>query len=499
MKGSRAWLGAALLTVAVLVAIPTVAAAHGDTRALDYRVFHRDVNGRRVEVTSHTDPAAAFMSPALAPAPSRVASPVATNLASTWCGDSGGRLSDDATHESGNRSDPKIRVIYAYPSDMPNRFTTLADMIQGDVKGMVEKVAGESGATKSLRFDLGTSCGSQYVDITTVPLPHTAAYYAQGGDEQLARIKGDVASALGPSPVKRNYLVFPDQIGTAGGGWAEVPQDEQHGPGNAANDGGWWAMTWYASYWTSTTPSIVAQRQDIHLHDVTHNLGAVQSGAPNSTGQAHCTDEWDVMCYDDDGPGPVTTHVACDGSAAVQYYDCDQNDYFNPSPAAGSYLANNWNTYDSVFLCSVSSCVPPVTAASSPPGDADGQSKTAQAARSSSPVITGSIVLFARVGRSGSVVLGEVVDCTGSGPACRVRTGLFVSRRRPAKSSLVRVARSSFTVPSGRRARVRLRLSKNGLRLLRRNRKLRTRLRVVVVRGDRTVRRQARVTLRVRR
>jgi hypothetical protein len=76
------------------------------------------------------------------------------------------------------------------------------------------------------------------------------------------------------------------------------------------------------------------------LHEITHNLGAVQHSAPHSTGSGHCTDGFDVMCR----PRP--------GSCAVERYDCNKDDYFNPSgPIFGMDGTRMWNVADSVFTC----------------------------------------------------------------------------------------------------------------------------------------------------
>lgn len=87
-------------------------------------------------------------------------------------------------------------------------------------------------------------------------------------------------------------------------------------------------------------------------HELAHMLGAVNQAAPHSDGSGHCTDEYDAMCF---GPpdGPVTCGDPNVGSTFLQFkvlLDCNQDDYFAVAPPAGSYLANNWNTYNSSYL-----------------------------------------------------------------------------------------------------------------------------------------------------
>ena len=92
-----------------------------------------------------------------------------------------------------------------------------------------------------------------------------------------------------------------------------------------------------------TQPDPSDWQPTVMLHEITHNLGGVQQSAPHSTPDGHCWDGNDVMCYPDGSSGaqPYTTSVCPLVAGAIpQTYDCGHDDYFNPDPAPGSYLAH---------------------------------------------------------------------------------------------------------------------------------------------------------------
>jgi hypothetical protein len=78
-----------------------------------------------------------------------------------------------------------------------------------------------------------------------------------------------------------------------------------------------------------------------------HTLGSVMPGAPHSSPAGHCDDGADRMCYLD---GTVVTLLSICPANQGAIFDCGDDDYFNPRPPAGSYLAGNWNTANSSFL-----------------------------------------------------------------------------------------------------------------------------------------------------
>ena len=79
----------------------------------------------------------------------------------------------------------------------------------------------------------------------------------------------------------------------------------------------------------------------VPAHELTHTIGGVQQGAPHATPYGHCSDDADIMCYDDGSGIPVEQVCA---AAQEDLLDCNHDDYFSTAPAPGTFLADNWNT-----------------------------------------------------------------------------------------------------------------------------------------------------------
>ena len=94
----------------------------------------------------------------------------------TWCGDE--RTSDDLTHARTVPTLAQFKVVYAYASDRANRFAAWMDALQADVSLISRFMGAQSGGRKAPRFDMGTNCGPDYVDIQVVALPGARATYA---------------------------------------------------------------------------------------------------------------------------------------------------------------------------------------------------------------------------------------------------------------------------------------------------------------------------------
>lgn len=109
------------------------------------------------------------------------------------------------------------------------------------------------------------------------------------------------------------------------------------------------------------------------VHEIMHNLGAVNLDAPRTSGSYHCLDEYDIMCYADhrNSAGQYTKCInslgvafSCGQNGKPLYkdpncpttnfdwqLDCNKNDYFNTGIIPSTrYLYDHWNVANSPYL-----------------------------------------------------------------------------------------------------------------------------------------------------
>jgi hypothetical protein len=225
---------------------------------------------------------------------------------------------------SGNR----FQVIYARAVDVTDRYSSLLPSLRqwaAEADRAVWLSAGQTGGGRHLRFVTDAACQLQVAQVTLSPL----------GDDSFDQMRQELRAA-GYNRSDRKYLVWVDAaVGICGLG--EGYYDQRPTADNLNNTGPLYARV-DAPCWNYA-----------ELHEIVHTLGAVQPHAPHPSGYLHCTDEADVMCYDDDGGGPVTMTSACPPEHEL-LLDCGHDDYFSTQPPAGSYLASHWNTANSSFL-----------------------------------------------------------------------------------------------------------------------------------------------------
>jgi hypothetical protein len=337
-------IGAALITL-VALALPTFALPH---QGRDGISIHRDTRSELASVN---------LAEAVATAQAQADGP--DGLPATWCGDE--TTTDETVNAASPPTAPQFKIVYAYAADRPNRFAGFRDALQADVAITERFLSAQSGGTRAIRFDMGTSCGPQYADLQVVALPGPRAEYA--GD--FRAVTSAVARALDTAPGPRNTVILADSLSSTGieFGLGETfmgAAGEQPGPENPHNRGGLRSVLFTRDGAAEPGAARGGWWPEGFLHEITHNLGAVQWSAPHSTQPAggtaaqygHCWQGADVMCYVEDSGAAHQMQQDCAPIAGTitQGYDCGGDDYFNPAPAPGSYLATHWNTYDSVFM-----------------------------------------------------------------------------------------------------------------------------------------------------
>ncbi|MEV7418021.1 RICIN domain-containing protein [Streptomyces sp. NPDC089919] len=238
-------------------------------------------------------------------------------------GPAGQTVACDGDGTSGNR----VQVVYAHGPGR-DRYASYLESFRkwaADADLIYSASAKETGGVRHIRYVTAADCTPS---VLNVELSDSALAEFSATNSALA------AKGLGRRD--RKYMIFADTqvycgIGTFNG-------DERPGQDNLSNFG--------PSYGRSDTGCWGGHTA---AHELGHNLGAVNNSAPNSSKGAHCTDEWDVMCYSDTPYYPKMRNV-CTDQASENILDCNHDDYFNTAPKPGSYLTTHWNIADNQFL-----------------------------------------------------------------------------------------------------------------------------------------------------
>ncbi|WP_418955500.1 RICIN domain-containing protein [Streptomyces tritici] len=253
----------------------------------------------------------------------RTAGAVTARQTSAAAGPAGQTVQCDGDGSTGNR----VQVVYVHAPgrDRYAQYFPSFRKWAADADLIYSESAKDTGGVRHIRYVTAADCTPTVLNIE---LPDSALAEFSATNRALA--------AKGLDRRDRKYMIFADAqvycgIGTFAG-------DERPGQNNLSNFGPSYGRT-DAGCWGGHTAA----------HELGHNLGAVNNSAPNTSRGAHCTDEWDVMCYSD-SPYYPKMRTVCQGQDYENRLDCNHDDYFHTNPRPGSYLATHWNIADNQFL-----------------------------------------------------------------------------------------------------------------------------------------------------
>jgi hypothetical protein len=235
----------------------------------------------------------------------------------------------------------RVHVVYAHTPSTASRYAAIVDGlravvvgIQDDFADSVERHGGSAPLVPRFTHTPTAADGSCTPTVEELALPSDA-------DDDSFGATIDRMLQLGYDDPAYRYLVLMDS--SNGCGIGQFWDDDRPEPAVNANN---------------VLLEPLFSRVDApcwnyaETHELVHNLGGVQTSAPNASGFGHCNDDYDQLCYADGGP---TSAMYVDGACAVRasderLLDCNADDYFAPSPASGSYLASHWNVARSSWL-----------------------------------------------------------------------------------------------------------------------------------------------------
>ncbi len=216
-------------------------------------------------------------------------------------------------------------VIFARAVDAPDTYAVHAPVIR-DLVREANAWVNAAAAPDRHTADLRVRCDGNAITVVhaVLPTPKRSAHFGT--------IVNDLWN-MGYRDARVKYWIwYDDPAACPCGGVAFLYGDDRATPDNLNNAGPGAGPLYSATfgYYSSL----------IMLHELGHNMGAVQSTARHSSQAYHCIDGHDVMCYADGGR---TSGWYTDHRCPATEWDCGRDDYFSTAPASTSYLASHWN------------------------------------------------------------------------------------------------------------------------------------------------------------
>ncbi len=223
-------------------------------------------------------------------------------------------------------------VIYAYVIGQPDRSSQVVSEIQTAMRQADAALNTNSLLSGGPTADYKVLCdpGGQIKVDTLMVTPSTTSIFSD---------TVSAAEAVGFDARSQDYTIFLDATDPSACGLGTLIPDETLSADNHSNNptGLSHSYSGYAVIFRDCWGAHVV------MHENGHNEGAVQYGAPHSTGNGgHCYDEQDIMCYSPDG-GDLNqggTALLCND---LEHFDCGYDDYFDSAPEPGEWLSSHWN------------------------------------------------------------------------------------------------------------------------------------------------------------
>ena len=251
--------------------------------------------------------------------------PYAVDAYASWSASQwdGRTFTSDQTDIAARAGDPQVHAIYVYPARSVSRFATFAAMFQADARQASALLVSTRG--REIRWDLRAG---GYLDITVFQSRYRASQLA--GGNQFTLVANELAASGKFSNANKKYVAWLD-AGSAYCGQGTLYNDPSRAATNASNTQRTTGIV-YRPYPTNDPTTGGFCRGRTLLHELGHNLGAVQPAAPNDFDGAHCDDSAeDVMCYTAQAEARLGVEAADTGEAVFDY---NSDDYWDPSPAA---------------------------------------------------------------------------------------------------------------------------------------------------------------------